>query len=245
MAGWALVLAGLLAVVATPLLRQRARGERTRVPRLSPAGLAVLFGVVILVCAQAAFLLGLTPPHASTARYVSNVWPFAAIGVAALVVHVPRHARGAGAVVAALMLASGSLHVRTTGLAGRQGLEGLRIVREADAVVVNNPSIGVLPRVVTVLPPGTAVLAAWDSQLLERTDAWLEGRPPDARRLALVSSDYPWDPNTTESEAAVLQKLESSFGPPESGGRLLRVGAVRLFRLRPPEETASPAVPPR
>ena len=244
MAAWALVLAGLLTVVAAPVLRRRASGARDGVPRFPAACTCVLFGATILGCAQAAFLLGLTPPHASTARYVSNVWPFAAIGVAALVQLVPRHAKEAGAIVAALMLSSGVLHVRTTSLSGRQGLEGLQIVGEADVVVANNPSFAVLPRIVTVLPPETPVFAAWDGHLLERPDAWLEGRPPGARSLALVSSDYAWDPNTAESQAALLQELESLLGPPVSGGRLLRVGAVRPSWPKP-LATEPPVDPPR
>lgn len=227
--GWLGVLGVLLVAGGVAWRRRREATPAGSGGTLSPTGAAVLFGATILVSAQAAYVLGLIPPHATTSRYVANAWPFAAYAVAALVRHLPRRRRLAGAAVAALMATSGALQVESSFVQGRVGREGAEVLAGADAVVLDNPATGVAPRVVALLPPGTPVFAAWRKRLREEPEAWLGSLPPGARRVALVSSRYHWDPNAGESEGAALGLLEQRAGPPERAERLLRVGRVWRF----------------
>lgn len=230
---WLAVLAGLLWAGARALVRRRPGSAPGDGPPLSTTQVAVLFGATILASAQSAFVLGLIPPHATTSRYVANVWPFAALAVTALVRLLPRHRRAAGAGVAGLMLASGALQVESSFVVGRQGREGPGILAGAEAVVLDNPSTGVVPRVVSLLEPGTPVFVAWRKQLLEDPDAWRNGPPAGARRTAFVSSRYYWDPNARSGDANPARFLEEALGPPEASGDLLRIGRVSLFGAGP------------
>jgi hypothetical protein len=226
---WLAVLGGLLWAAAAAWLRHRSRTSAGEGPALSPTAVAILFGATILASAQAAYVLGLIPPHATTSRYVANVWPFAALGVAALVRLLPRHREAAGFAVAALMLTSGVLQVQSSFVFGRRGLEGPGILAGAEAVVLDNPSTGVVPRVMALLEPSTPVFVAWRKRLIEEPDTWLGSPPAGARRVAVVSSQYHWDPNARDGEAGLVRFLEERMGPPESDGDLLRIGRVRRF----------------
>ena len=224
-AAWALALVALLSCALPALRRSAPTG-------LSSTALAGLFGLAILGGAQATWVLGLLPSHAVTTRYVSNAYPFLAIGLAGAVALLPRPAVWAG-VLASLQLASGLFYLETARAEARHGLEGLALLARAEAVVLDNPQSGIAPRLVDLLPRGTPVYGATRERLLADPGAWSRGPRQGCRSVAWVSALYPWDRPSPAAERAIADALGEAFREEGAAAPLLRIGTVRLFVARP------------
>ncbi len=173
------------------------------------------------------FLLGMSPSHAMEPKYPSMVYPLMSVAIVLMLRTFPRARAALMLLLCCALLGSSRYSVFRRRAAEDKRLPLSQVMHQADALVIDNPSVLFLPALTVQLPDQTPMFVAEPADLLREMSKWPDGLGRDSLFVSWTT-----DVKGAKKADGILALLTKEFEESVIARRLVgwRGVLVRLVR---------------